>query len=248
MKCILSLIVMTASTCSLFAQPDANWKEPVKESREYHEYRMIETKPPYGLKKLETIIAGLELKDDTQSDGIAAPTSKVYNALTLREKFTYHMIHAESYSQICDVLPPEQDEHKKIYASLADNMSEYAWSERQLKWFKANKDSVTKLIQECTIKSKRLGLNFKKVIVEINGRQMIPFLISTYNAGKKDGDILTVLLLLMKENNYPPLVQSASYKKLYSDDSQYNSSITYNKANVDLIIKRATDFYSESNK
>ena len=73
---------------------------------------------------------------------------------------------------------------------------------------------------------------------------MIPFLISFYNEKKKDGDILTLLNLLMLQNKYEPFMASPTYDKLYKEGSDYIAFIVYNKANEDLIIQRATQFYN----
>ena len=112
-------------------------------------------------------------------------------------------------------------------------------------FFITSKDSVIKFMEEVILKDNRIGVNFKQAIVEMNAREMIPFLIQTYNATKKDHDILTVLLLLMKQNKYQPFMVSASYKKLYRDEeASYESYLNFNTANETLIIKRATDFYN----
>jgi hypothetical protein len=112
-------------------------------------------------------------------------------------------------------------EEKKIFGFLPDFFREANWSERQEKFLKDNRDSVMVLIKESTIRSKRMGVNYKRTIHQINGVEMIPFLVKFYNEKKKDGDILTLMLLLMKENNYGPFVSSATYKKLYSEEHSY---------------------------
>jgi len=99
-------------------------------------------------------------------------------------------------------------------------------------------------------RSKRIGVNFKHAMLEINAKEMIPFLITTYKSNKtiKDLDILTLFLEMMKENEYEPFITSGSYRKLYSDESSYESYLNYNKANEDLIIKRIMDFYNGTKK
>lgn len=93
-------------------------------------------------------------------------------------------------------------------------------------------------------KNNRVGINYKQVILEMNATAMIPFLIKTYSVSKKDHDLLTLLMLLMKENNYEPFMNSASYKKLYGENSNYQDYLAFSRANEDLIIKRATEFYN----
>jgi hypothetical protein len=60
--------------------------------------------------------------------------------------------------------------------------------------------------------------------------------------------MLTVLMNLMKDNEYEPFLLSGSYKKLYAEETSYQSYLTDSKANEDLIIKRATDFYNADKK
>ena len=220
------------------------YKEASTESQAYHEYRLVITKPPYGLQKIINLISKVKMRDD-ETEKIP---DKVYASLSLRERFTYHMIHKESYSQICDPEEPIQDEQKKIFAQTVLAWDEREWSERQIKFFNDNRDSVIKLMSESISRSKCVGLNFKDVIIELNANEMIPLLIKTYNISKKDHDILTVLMLLMKDNNYQPFLSSASYKKLYGEVGNYRSFLNYNKANEELIIKRATDFYNGVSK
>ncbi len=78
--------------------------------------------------------------------------------LSFREKFTYHMIHAESYSQNCDAMPPIQNEQKKIFAYLPDAFDEYDWSDRQTAFLQKNRDSIIALITESMTRSKRIGV------------------------------------------------------------------------------------------
>jgi hypothetical protein len=244
MKPAMLLIALIIS-CSLVAQDDSTWKEASKESQAYHKYRQHLSYPSYSFDKINAMIRKQVLTD---SEDNLVLKEKAYASLSLREKFTYNMIHAESYSQNCDAEPPIQEEQKKIFSNLPDAFYEYSWSERQEKFFTGNKDSVVALIKECVSKNNRIGVNFKLAIVEMNAREMIPFLIKIYNIEKKDHDILTLLMLLMKGSEYKPFLISASYKKLYGDDTSYGAYIMYSKANEDLILKRATDFYNEIKK
>lgn len=236
---ILSLLLFPLVTFSQNA--DEEWKEASPESKAYHESRMRNTIPPYGLAKIKEILS----KTTYEEEGKVMPP-KDYAALSLREKFTYHMIQAESYSQNCDVMPPIQEEHKKIFGQLPDAFDEENWSTRQIAFLKENKDSVLALIKESVTRSKKVGLNYKHAIVEVNGTAMIPFLIETFNRDHKDLDILTVLMLLMKNNKYPPFMSSLSYEKLYGPKADYQHFLQFNKANEELIIKRASDFYNSA--
>ena len=217
-------------------------------SRAYHEYRGYTTTPPYGIERVKQLIKARTVRrenPDYEDAGSDSLPEKLYQSLPLREKFTYNMIYGEHFSQNCDYVPAAAGEEKKIYANLPRLFSEEAWSPRQDDFFKDNKDSVIVLMTESITRARRVGLNYKHVIVDINAVSMIPFLINTYHLQKKDHDILTVLMLLMKNNRYPPFVSSVSYTKLYAGkDRYYNGSLVFNTANEALIIQRATDFYN----
>lgn len=236
----LYLLALLFISASLQAQEE-EYKEPSKESRAYHEYRNQLSTPCYPLTNVKNAIKKYVKSD--QDDNRVMKES-VYNKFTPKEKFVYAMIHPEAYSQICDAMPPIQDEQKKIFAQLPDAYSDYAISERQEKFLKDNKDLVAGYLKECIAKNNRIGVNYKQTIVNINAVSLIPFLIETYNKQKNDQDILTMLLLLMKNNNYDEFLKSSGYKKLYGEEANYLSSLDLNKPNVDLIIKRATDFYN----
>ena len=212
------------------------------ESEAYSELRRKLTRPPDGIKKILAMID--KIKPDSEKN--EAIKAEDYNALSMREKFTYNMIHAESYCRDCAIPSATKDEDKKIYAYLPGAYHEFAWSERQTKFFSGNRDSVIEFMKESMGRTKRAGVNFKQCMLEINAKEMIPDIIATFKANKKvkDLDLLTVLLNLMKDNEYEAFLVSGSYKKLYAEETHYKSYLNYSQSNVDLIIKRATDFYN----
>lgn len=242
---LLIIISLLTAPLSSFSQREAVWKEASPSSQAYHTYRLKSSVPPYGLTKVKALIAGIKADEDNFTEALS---NKAYLGLSLREKFTYHMIHGEAYSQNCDATPPILNEDKKVFGNLPDAFNERSWSERQDNFLVSNRDTVMALIRESVIRSKRMGVNYKTAVVNVNGRELIPFLVSTYNTDQKDRDILTVLMLLMKKNEYKPFMTSASCIKLYGKNSDYGSSIDFNKANEALIINRATAFYHEFSK
>lgn len=235
------ILAMLVSPFTVFAQDEGTWQEASSESHAYHKARLRSSVPPYGLEKINSLIKTVPSAGDYGESGL---NTKKYMALSLREKFTYHMIFPEYSSQNCDVMPPIIDEEKKISGHLPDVFSEANWSKRQIDFMVSNRDTVLSLIRESVNRSKKMGLNYKTAIVEVNGREMIPFIINLYLADHKDHDLLTVLMLLMKKNEYPPFISSTSFKKLYGKDSDYQSFINYNKENEELIISRAQSYYN----
>jgi len=211
------------------------------------------TVPPYGLDTVKALIKKIKWKEGDDPEAGETSTEalnpKVYAALSFNEKFTYHMIHPESYSQNCSILAERTDEANRIYGHLPDIFGEYSWSERQLNFFTDNRDAVEQLMKPLIEITNKIGGNFKEAIVRMNAKELIPYLIEYYNREKKDHYILTVLMLLMKNNKYPEFMNSTSYRKLYDKgeygyEDEYAAYLVYNKANEALIIQRATNFYN----
>ena len=245
MKYIPLLLISMILHTVCFAQPED--EGPSKASLAYHEYRSKITRPPYGLEKVLRLIDKIKPveSEEVSDNGTAALSPKIYASLSFREKFTYNMVHGESYSQNCDGGFVDHDEEKKIYAMLPTPFGDEYWTDSQRKFFADNHDSAVALMTESIGRSHRVGVNYKQVIERINATEMIPLLISTYNIDKKDHDILTTLNLLMLNNKYAPFMTSESYRKLYAkEDSRWEAFLTFNTANEGLIIQRATEFYN----
>lgn len=219
---------------------------PTQEALDYREVRHRKTIPPYGLDKIKKQLKTIQNKySDYEDGGEASLTPAQYNALSLREKFTYTMIHPELYSQNCAVFIPMANEDKMIFAHLMSWTDEEMWSPRQEKFLMDNRDSVMTLIKESTVRSRKMGVNYKDALVLIDAWEMIPFIIEYYKSNPIDKDALTVLLLMMKEGKYKEFLKSSSYRKLYGSDYNYESYINYNSANEKLIFDRVMGYYSE---
>jgi hypothetical protein len=252
MKIILSLLIAFASFKALAQEPpiavldttpvveEYVYKEPSKESKAYNAYRMVKTEPSYALAKIKKIAKGL--KQDKYDE--TKVTKKQWDAFSLKEKFTYCMIHQESFSQNCDAEPPVEEEQKKIFAYIPDLDYEADLSNRQTDFLKKNKDSVLAWIKETATAKKRVGLNLKEAIIVSSLKQAIPFLVEFFNTAKKDGDILTTLLMLMENGKYKPHLQSQMREKLYGSSGSWPRFVNFNKANTELILKRAMEYYN----
>lgn len=249
MKPIISFFILISCLLSFSFGQDYEQYQPSKADEAYREARMRKTTPPYGLDKVQKLIKSIGYHAfDVGDAGISALSSEKYKTLSLREKFTYNMIHPEMDSQNCAIYIPQPNEQNKIFAHLMSWVEESAWSNRQEDFLKENRDSVMALIKESTLRSKKMGVNYKEALVLINGWEMIPFLIEYFKSNKKDKDALTVLLLLMKKGEYIEFLKSTSYKKLYGSDYNYENWINYNSANEKLIFERAMRYYKEKLK
>lgn len=241
---VLFLFLLSGSVCS-FSQDDTP-VQPSQASYDYRQFKNYRSVPSYSLAKVKQLLKTIKASERDEMDGYtSALAPKYYNPLRLREKFTYHLIHPESYSQICDMPPVIIDEEKKIMGRLTDIYDEENWSDRQWEFFEKNRDSVLFYIRDCSKTYNRVGLNFKRIIEKVNGWELIPYLKEVYlKSKKKDTDILTLFMILMRDNKYPPFLESSSWKKLYGNEDNYTAYIDFNTANAELIIARASDFYN----
>lgn len=231
---LLFIIIFAVISSPVYSQMDA-----------YRDFRAQTSVPPYGLSKINVLIKKIKPQsDEDNSDmGISPLSHKDYDALSLREKFTYTMIHPEMYAQNCAIFVPQTNEDQKIFGYLISWMNEETWSDRQLDFLQKNRDSVMAIIKESVTRSKRMGVNYKDALVEINAWEMIPFLISYYQENKKDKDVLTTLMLLMRKGNFSDFIKSKSFRNLYGLADNYESSITFNKANEALILQRSQNYF-----
>ena len=79
-----------------------------------------------------------------------------------------------------------------------------------------HRDSVEALMKSVINETGQVGSNFREAIVDMNGTDLIPYLIDTYQKQQeKDHYLLTVLMLLMNKNKYPEFIGSISNQKLY---------------------------------
>ncbi|MFT3936760.1 MAG: hypothetical protein QM726_24255 [Chitinophagaceae bacterium] len=241
MKKICCLLLILITSVDLFSQ--TNTKESNRVSQEL--YRTALSIPDYGIKKVKAITPAYSYGPAHKS-----LQKEKYEKLTLREKFTYNMINGEVFSQNCSAIPIDPAESKKIYAKLAPLsfvFGDLGWSESQRKFFSSNRDSVIYLMKECINKTKMIGLNFKTVIYNFKAKEMMPFLINSYAASPNDHDILTLLMLFMKDNNYKPFLSTETFVKLYAPEDNYRSFVTFTPATASYILKFANQFCNDNN-
>jgi hypothetical protein len=235
------LIAIVASSISSAQDPD-NLKIS-QASKQYSQFRQQNTYPKFQLPKIKEMIKKVKV-----AKGARPILSEAqFKALSVEEKFTYCLYYGEDETQNCDAMLPIENEHKKIFSFIPGAFhDEYTWSERQDKFFESSRIQVAKLVAK-NIRSKgRVGANFKSLILRIKLTDVIPDLITVYKADRKDHDILTVLMFLMKEGAYEPFVKSTSHEKLFGESAMYPSFIEASKANQELIMSRAMAFFKAS--
>jgi hypothetical protein len=221
--------------------------EASKTSQAYRTFRETLTKPSFGLTKVEALLKKYKLRESSDDSKLPA---KELAKLTTAELFTYHMIFGEGYSQNCDAMPIFVDEEKHIYAYPPSAMQdERGWTEDQLKVMKSKRTAFLPLLKKTILDKGTIGCNLKNAIIELNAVELIPSICDVYKRKRYDHDILSVLMILMKEGKFKPFMDSASYKKLYADEeSSYQSFLMANKENQDLIMSRALAFHATKKK
>jgi hypothetical protein len=224
-----------------YAQTDANASAA---SKAYAQYRVYETTPPYGLTKVKALIKTTKQVDmEGGNSYLVALSDRQFNSLALDEKYTYVMTHPEQFMQNCDGAFLKAGEEHMVFAFLPDSADEMGWSDRQTNFLKGNKSRVEALLKAEIGRIQHVGLNIKQAVVELDAYALIPSLVQAFQRNPKDLDILTVLLILMKDGHYKPFEASETNTKLFGPDAKYDNYIVGNDANQKLTIQRAMAFY-----
>ncbi|HLK16987.1 MAG TPA: hypothetical protein VKT78_19435 [Fimbriimonadaceae bacterium] len=232
---LLGALLFTSSP----AQVEPQSKEAAA-SKAYHAYRLVETPPAYGFQKVQRLVNRIKANNE---DNLVLP-AREYNALTTNEKFTYCMVHAENLDQNCAEMPAIVGESRKIFAyTPGPFFDQYTWSPRQMQFLKGHRGTVVQLLRATIKRRRRVGVNLKKAMVELEAKELIPDILAVFKHGQKDKDILTVCCNLMKSGSFKPFVASKMYKTLYGDEaSSYKSFLPATPATEKQIIVWATKF------
>lgn len=215
----------------------------------YHEWRQRNTKPTYGLAKVEALVAKLKKKarSNDSFEATIGLSAKELAQLSFKERFTYNMIHGEYYTQNCDMFMATKNEQNMIYAHAPEGYEDdNYWSDAQRAWFKKNRSRIIPLVRETMRKD--AGANVKAAILAMGAHELIPDIVRKYEVDHKDHDLLTTLNELMKDAKFGPFTKTPIYAKLYSDDAVYRSGVEATKENRDRIISLAKSYYASKSK
>lgn len=109
---ILLFILLFFGFIKAFAQSNGDEGSSYSRDEKGYELRTKMTIPPYGLSKVKQLIETITFKEDplgSSDGGIEAISAAQFKALSLREKFTYVMIHAEMSQQNCAIPEYQND-------------------------------------------------------------------------------------------------------------------------------------------
>ena len=239
-------IVLGALALALAAPAVAQINPPgiTKASLAFHQYRMVETKPRFEFWKVDALVKKIKRAAVKDSDDEAAILDKKdYDQLDVPGKYTYCMIHPETYSQNCDGMPAFLNEQNLVFARPCEPFGgEGQWSDRQRAFLHKNRRAVIKLLSDSIKSTHRVCCNLKAAIVEINAVELIPQSMAIYKEDHKDHDILSMFSMLMKNGKYAPYSKTALYKKFYGDQSSFQASELCSKTVETMILDDATRF------
>jgi hypothetical protein len=201
----------------------------------YHAQRLKVSEPRFGLAKVEKLIGQL------YGPGVS---DAVWRSLPVDEKFTYTMIHGEVFAQNCAGMPIFAGEEHLIFA-YPPNMIDFGqpWSERQTAFLHAHRAAVIGYLRDTIQRSGWIGVNVKQAIIELNAKELIPDILKVYVRDRKDLDILSTCLVLMKNAGYSGLTKSPIYLPLYGKDAGYQARVSANAVNRDLAEHLAMAFF-----
>ena len=192
-------------------------------TKSYEKYRRLVIEPKIGLKKVKMLIKSTKRDRDENlriSDG-------AWNGLTTQEKVSYCLLHCEDYAQMCDAMPPIPGSEKLIESFFPDAFDEASYSKRQVDFIEENEDAMLGTIRQLIKEKKRVGLNLKQALYQINSYKIVPDLLAAYQADSRDHDILTLLMILMKEGNFQAFKSSKIYEDFYGENANYRNSKKY---------------------
>ncbi|MGN7783018.1 hypothetical protein ACTJIJ_00770 [Niabella sp. 22666] len=233
----VGLIIMSTSSF-------LNAQQLIPTHQNRNEYRKASI-PSYGLEKVRQIVSQTPKREGYMNRPIPQST---YDPLSVKEKFTYAMMHPEAYLQNCSFYG---DLHNggKIFGRLSLGFNENTLSKRQLDFLQAYRDSVLFLINDSYQQHIPIGINFKQAISEVNGWEFIPVLIDCYNKDKKDADVLCLLMILMKKGAFNDFCSSTIYDQLYGKGRHpFYATIQHSPDNERFIIKAALKYFNHQKK
>jgi hypothetical protein len=239
MKSVVFMLSLLAVGFAHAQDQDPNLSAATKA---YDAHRLDITEPTFALSKVNALIK--KIKAD--KDGNEAISAKAWSAMPANEKFTYTMIHGEDASQNCDAMMALKGEEHMIFSYPPDMFGgEEVWSDRQTKFLHSHRGTVVTLLRS-TIRSRgKAGVNINQAIIELKAKELIPDILSVYDQGHKDHDILSTCMVLMKNSGYRPFMKSPIYNTLYGKNASYQSEVMATTSNRNLI-ERLARSYSRS--
>jgi hypothetical protein len=172
-----------------------------------------------------------------------------FRSLSPLEKFIYAHKYPESSMQTCGLYDMARD-MSLIPANIPYLFDGERMSERQIKSLQDNRDSTMDYLSNCIDFYSHIPLGYKKTIIEINGWEFIPSILSLEEKMNrrdtgtvKDPYIYSLLMVLMKNNKFKDFIATTTYKKLYGESASYREKISYTADIRNQIRELSQKFY-----
>ena len=246
---IIFCIGVALNSCSV-ARAQREW---AMNSNGYNWENVLIPRPAAKLSEV-LLWKGIGYRMPVPLDTLAAADSLGYQQLllsnvirlTIHQQFSKHISAPERYGQNCagysDRLPRRLAEARMISANLPPEIEGYTWSDRQLDFFKRNRDSALVWMRNEIGSTHTVGMNFKQIIVALNGVELIPDLLIEMDresiAGRHDDAIYTVVMLLMNRGDFAPWMQTKLFWRLYGRELAGYRDGVYWTQEVDVTIHR----------
>ncbi len=199
------------------------------------------TNPGFGLERVQAFIQ--QYKNSRESYRNKPVSQGAYDSLSIREKFTYAMIYPERYLQNCARFT-YFFQRGKLFPRLSFGYNENTLSFRQIQFLKMNRDSVITFLDEIIQQKKSWGINIKQAIIEINGWEFIPAMMTYYRQRPDDTDVLTTFMALMAHDVFSSFTQSEYYNHLYGDPVGYHVTVDADKTTEAFILNTTMAYYT----
>lgn len=192
-----------------------------------------------NLKKTRLVTSKSET-DYSPYNYIKLPDS-VFNTLTSKEKFVYAFKYPERFLQNCSGYFSEKLDAPFLHPSLPYQMDGLILSPRQNKSLEESRNAILPYFNEVIKISENIGNDYKRVIVNLKAFECLPALMHKYDTSRiKDNYILTIGLLLMKNDKYLDFLDSDIYKLVYPEEIHWvkiDLTKEIRKTAIDLINK-----------
>jgi hypothetical protein len=163
-----------------------------------------------------------------------------FRQLTTKEHLYYHLAYPEEWSQNCAEMYFAAGNVKAIarYLPFADD-GLYV-SDRQARYVENNRDSVTYWLKAFLKDRKALTTHMLNLITDFKLKVAIPDMVRIYRSqATKDDLILTALIQMMEQAQYPGWTQSKLAKEGWDDDMDV---LELSQVNADMVLMYAEKY------
>ena len=171
--------------------------------------------------------------------------SKDIEGLSNLEKFVYATEFPAEISQVCAIMMGPHDPQKHLVRDLKYQSSEAYFSESQDSVLIAMNNESIKFIKSCLPSMETLSGRYKELFLKLDSYKLIPGIIKMHKkqeVGKKDNELLTILILKMEEDEFPEFMDSGILDKFEPTEEYYPDAIVLTPAIVEQIFELSRSY------